>query len=44
MRVVFAPWVRATGESERGVEFELWAGGIREVQPDAVETVVATIQ
>lgn len=44
MRVVFAPWVRATGESERGVEFELWAGGIREVQSDAVEEAVATPQ
>lgn len=44
MRVVYAPWVRATGESERGVEFELWAGGIRELQPDAVEEAVATLQ
>lgn len=43
MKVVFAPWVRATGESERGVEFELWAGGIRTVQPDAVEEVIATL-
>lgn len=43
MRVVFAPWVRATGESERGVEFELWAGGIRTVQPDAVEEAIATL-
>lgn len=44
MRVVYAPWVRATGESERGVEFELWAGGIRELQRDAVEEAVATLQ
>lgn len=44
MRVVYAPWVRATGESERGVEFELWAGGIRELQPDAVEDAAATLQ
>ncbi|MCJ1463023.1 hypothetical protein MMC07_001627 [Pseudocyphellaria aurata] len=29
MRVVFAGWVRATSEEEKGVEFELWAGGIR---------------
>lgn len=44
MRVVYAPWVRATGESEKGVEFELWAGGIREFQPNAVEEAVATLQ
>lgn len=44
MRVVYAPWVRATGESEMGVEFEIWAGGIRALQPDAVEKAVATIQ
>ena len=43
MTVVFAPWVRATGQSERGVEFEFWAGGIRTVQPDAVEEVIATL-
>ena len=44
MRVVYAPWVRATGESERGVEFELWAGGIREVQPNAGEEAFASLQ
>lgn len=44
MRVVYAPWVRATGESEKGVEFEIWAGGIRGLQPDAVEEAVATLQ
>lgn len=44
MRVVFAPWVRATGESEKGVEFELWAGGIRVVQPDAIEEAISTFQ
>ena len=29
MRVVFAPWVEGTKETERGVEFEVWAGGVR---------------
>lgn len=32
MKVVFAGWVRATSEEEKGVEFELWAGGIRAVK------------
>lgn len=44
MRVVYAPWVRATGESEMGVEFEIWAGGIRALQPDAVKEAVSTLQ
>lgn len=29
MKVVFAPWVRATGEEDTGVEFEIGKGGIR---------------
>lgn len=44
MMVVFAPWVRATGESEKGVEFEIWAGGIRVVQPDAAEDANPTLR
>ncbi|MCJ1242348.1 hypothetical protein MMC14_010356 [Varicellaria rhodocarpa] len=31
MRVVFAPWVRGVGEGEKGVEFEIWGGGLRGV-------------
>lgn len=31
MRVVFAPWVKDTGEMEKGVEFEIWSGGVRAV-------------
>lgn len=31
MRIVFAPWVVGTKEDARGVEFELWAGGVRAV-------------
>jgi DNA repair protein RAD57 len=29
MRVVFAPWVEGAGEEDRGVEFEIWSGGVR---------------
>lgn len=29
MRVVFAPWVEGTGG--KGVEFEIWGGGVRTV-------------
>lgn len=32
MRVVFAPWVKGTDEEDKGVEFEIWSGGIRAVQ------------
>ncbi|KAI4145787.1 MAG: hypothetical protein LQ340_006162 [Diploschistes diacapsis] len=28
-RVVFAAWTAGIGEGERGVEFEVWAGGVR---------------
>ena len=31
MRVVFAPWVEGVGGQDKGVEFELWAGGCRAV-------------
>ena len=31
MRVVYAPWVKGTVEREKGVEFELWVGGVRAV-------------
>ena len=32
MRVAFAPWVEATAEQDMGVEFEIWAGGVRAVE------------
>ena len=32
MRVVFAPWVKGTDEEDRGVEFEIWSGGVRAIQ------------
>lgn len=32
MRVVFAPWVKGTDEEDRGVEFEIWGGGVRAIQ------------
>lgn len=32
MRVVFAPWVAGVGPGQRGVEFEIWAGGVRAVR------------
>ena len=31
MRIVFAPWVKGTGEREKGVEFEIYSGGVRAV-------------
>lgn len=31
MRVVFAPWVAGCGEGDKGVEFEVWAGGVKAV-------------
>lgn len=31
MRLVFAGWAPGTSELERGVEFEIWAGGLRAV-------------
>ena len=30
-RLVFAPWAEETREDETGVEFEVWAGGLRGV-------------
>lgn len=32
MKVVFAGWASPTGEGEKGVEFEVWAGGIRAIK------------
>lgn len=32
MKVVFAGWAPATGDAEKGVEFEVWAGGIRAIK------------
>lgn len=32
MKVVFAGWAKATDEGEKGVEFEVWAGGIRAIR------------
>ncbi|MCJ1395850.1 hypothetical protein MMC18_008736, partial [Xylographa bjoerkii] len=31
MRVVFAPWVAGVRAGEKGVEFEVWKGGVRAV-------------
>ena len=31
MRVVFAPWCKGVGEAEKGVEIEIWEGGVRGV-------------
>ena len=38
MRVVFAPWVKGTRETEKGVEFELWSGGVRTVSRTVVHS------
>lgn len=38
MRVVFAPWVEGTGEKEKGVEFEVWIGGVRAVHRAAAQS------
>ena len=40
MRVVFAPWIQGTEEREKGVEFEVWNGGIRAVNR-ATEPLIA---
>ena len=42
MRIVFAPWVQGTGEKEKGVEFEIWSGGVRAVCKVAAESPKAT--
>ena len=31
MRIAYAPWVKGTWETEKGVEFEVWSGGVRAV-------------
>ncbi len=38
MRVVFAPWVKGTGEREKGMEFEIWSGGVRAVNRAATQS------
>ncbi|CAD6580383.1 MAG: hypothetical protein ASARMPREDX12_004195 [Alectoria sarmentosa] len=38
MRVVFAPWVEGTGDREKGVEFEVWSGGVRAVHKAAAQS------
>lgn len=43
VRVVFAPWVKGTGEREKGVEFEVWSGGVRAVSGAAVRSTVSKI-
>jgi len=35
---VFAPWVEGAGVGERGVEFEIWRGGVRAVRGEGVGT------
>ena len=37
MRIVFAPWVEGTGETDKGVEFEVWSGGVRAVSRAVVQ-------
>ena len=32
MKVVFAGWAPATADGKKGVEFEVWAGGIRAIK------------
>ncbi|KAM0805267.1 P-loop containing nucleoside triphosphate hydrolase protein [Usnea florida] len=32
MRVVFTPWIAGTEESDEGVEFEIWSGGVRTIK------------
>ncbi|KAL9129256.1 MAG: hypothetical protein Q9217_002236 [Psora testacea] len=31
MRMVYAPWAEPTEEGQKGVEFEVWAGGVRAI-------------
>lgn len=31
MRLVFGAWVRGTAETDKGAEFEIWAGGVRAI-------------
>ena len=32
MKVAFAAWTQETEESDRGVEFEIWSGGVRSIK------------
>ena len=38
MRIVFAPWVKGTRETDKGVEFEVWSGGVRAVSRAVVQS------
>jgi len=33
---VFAPWVEGVGAGKRGVEFEIWRGGVRAVRGEGL--------
>ncbi len=37
MRVAFSAWAPPTGEGEKGVEFEIWGGGLRAVEGEGEE-------
>ena len=38
VRIVFAPWVKGSRETEKGVEFEVWSGGVRAVSRAVVQS------
>ena len=42
MRIVFAPWVKGTGDMKKGVEFEIWNGGVRAVSKAVAQSQHAT--
>ena len=42
MKAVFAPWVEGTTEGDMGVEFEIWAGGVRAISNDTEKATQAT--
>ncbi len=42
MRIVFAPWAKATGDSEKGVEFEIWSGGVKAISIAPTESQTTT--
>lgn len=44
MKVVFAGWVKATGEGEKGVEFEVWTGGIRAIRTAGIDAGVGVLK
>ena len=39
MRCVFSSWAEPSGERDRGVEFEVWAGGVKAVSKKAAGTL-----